>query len=245
MRQSASEGWSRFGHRLIFASARPPFEETWAQFRDICLYTCLPVVLAASLIGATATLMGFHAFQALGNYQLVGSYAGIVCLRELAPLLVGAMMAAKPGTAIAGSLASMRNSEQIDALEVMGVDPFRNLLAPRFIAIVLAAPPLLVLADVAAMGASYLTAVALLDVIGANFLEDLNRFVDERDVLFGVAKAIIFASFVGFIAGKEGYHAQPGSRGVARAVNHSVVTATLAIVLANVVLSALFYGNAR
>ncbi len=230
-----------FALRLLSPAAPPEAAETWRQFRSACLQTLAPVLLVAAMIGATATLMGYHAFMSLGTQAMIGAYAGLVALRELAPLLTGAMIAAKPGTALTAAIATMRSSEQVAALEVMGVDPFRYLLGPRVLALVLASPALLVFADVAAIAASYATAVAALGVAPGTYLADLTRFVGIRDLLCGMLKVVVFALLSGVISAHQGFSAADGPRGVSLAITRGMVYTTLAVVIANFLLSEAFY----
>lgn len=232
----------RFIIRLFGPSSMPEAAETFVQFRRACLQTLGPILMVSLLIGATATLMGYHAFQPLGTQAMIGSYAGLVALRELAPLLAGAMIAAKPGTALCASLAQMRESEQIDALEVIGVDPYRYLLWPRIAALVLAAPSLMVFADVAAIGSSWATAVLTLDIGSGAFLADLTRFVGVRDLWCGMVKVVAFGALTAGICAYQGFSAQGGPRGVSKAITRAMVLSTLAIVVANLALSTAFYG---
>ncbi|MBM3266638.1 MAG: ABC transporter permease [Candidatus Sericytochromatia bacterium] len=230
-----------FALRLLSPAAPPEAPETWRQFRRTCLETLAPVLLVAAMIGSIATLMGHHAFLSLGTQAMIGSYAGLVALRELAPLLTGAMIAAKPGTALTAAIATMRASEQVAALEVMGVDPFRHLLGPRVLALVLAAPPLLVFADVAAILASYVTAVGALGVASSTYMADLTRFTGVRDLLCGMLKVVVFGGLAGLISAYQGYRAAGGPRGVSLAITRGMVRTTLAIVVANYLLSEAFY----
>ncbi len=203
-----------FALRLFSPTAPPEVPETWRQFRRACLETLLPVLLTAVLIGATATLMGYHAFLALGTQVLIGAYAGLVSLRGLAPLLTGAMIAAKPSTALTAAIATMRASEQVDALEAMGVDPYRYLLG---------------------------TAIAALAVAPGTFLADLTRFVGIRDLVCGLLKVVVFALLGGVISSYQGMRAQGGPRGVSLAITRGMVYSTLSIVVANFLLSEVFY----
>jgi len=232
---------ARFALRLASPASLPEPGETWRQFRQVCLETLAPVLLVSVLIGATATLMGFHAVQTLGTQEMIGAYAGLVALRELAPLLAGAMIAAKPGTRLTAAIAAMRGSEQIDALEVIGIDPFSYLVGPRAVALVLAAPLLLAFADVASIAASYATAVLTLHVSAGTFLGDLTRFVGVRDLFCGILKVVTFAALAGFLSAYHGYAARGGPRGVSRSITAAMVLTTLCIVFANLLISIAFY----
>ncbi|MBI6545404.1 MAG: ABC transporter permease [Cyanobacteria bacterium NC_groundwater_1444_Ag_S-0.65um_54_12] len=235
--------WSQFLGRLARPGGPPEYSLLFLHFRCICFETILPVLLVAVFIGATATLMGFHAFRALGTETLVGSYAGLVCLRELAPLLASAMVAAKPGTSLTATLAVMRSTEQIAALEVIGTDPYRYLLLPRIIAFVMATPLLVIFADAAALGASFAMAVQQLSVTPEVFWREVARFVAPHDLGIGMLKGAVFAALTGLIATYYGFNAQSGPRGVSRAVTRAMVAMAIADVLANYLISEAFYGQ--
>ncbi len=238
--QLASLGRSaRFVGRL-FRAHEPQWCLVPAHFRRVALPTLGPVLAVAAFIGATATLMAYHAFLPLGTQAMIGSFAGLVILRELAPLLTGAMIGAKPGTSLTATLATMRGSDQIDALEAMAVDPYAFLLWPRAVAFVLAAVPLIVIADATGLLSSYATAITL-GISPAAFTSDLLRFVNAGDVGVGILKGVVFSLMSGGIASYEGFFASPGPRGVSTAITRAMVRLAIADVLMNSALSWIFY----
>ncbi|MBU6430474.1 MAG: ABC transporter permease, partial [Cyanobacteria bacterium REEB65] len=226
---------------LMLAAPSPSWRAVPRHVREIALPTLPPVLAVATFIGMTATLMGYHAFAPLGTQERIGSFAGLITLRELAPLLAGAMIAAKPGTAFTAMLAAMRGSDQIAALESMGVDPVGFLLWPPVVAFAIAAVPLVVFADAAGLLAAYITARVELGVGSASFLTDLVRFVGPSDIGVGLFKGMVFSWLAGGIAAYCGYSARSGPRGVSAAITDAMVTMAVAIVLANAAISGWFY----
>lgn len=222
-------------------SGPPEWHQVPDLLRQIALGTLAPVLAVSAFIGATATLMGYHAFLPLGTQSMIGSFAGLVTVRELAPLLAGAMIAAKPGTATTAALATMRSSDQVDALEAMGVDPAAHLLWPRLLAFVLASVPLVVFADAAGLLTSFVTAIAWLGLSPATFMSDLLRFVGVRDLAVGLLKGLVFGILAGAISLHKGFGADRGPRGVSAAITQAMVAMAIADVLANDALSWLFY----
>lgn len=202
----------------------------------------LPVLLAVCVfIGTNTALLGYHIFKSFGGQGFLGAYVGLSCVRELAPILTGAMLAAKPGTDIAATIATMRVKEQIDALEVMSVDPFRFLIVPRLIAFVFCAPLLVLFGACASLAAGYFVAVFQLKMNSGMFLNDVRTYVTLADILNGMLKGMFFAVVGCILSTYFGYTSQPGPKGVSRAINLSVVTIASFLVIFNFFLTALIY----
>lgn len=205
------------------------------------LHTAGIIALVLFFIGANVALSGDAIFRSFGGQDLIGIYVGLSCVIGLAPLIVGAMLASKPGTEIAATIASMRVKQQIDALEVMAVDPFWYLVVPRLVAFMLVAAPLTVMAYVVSVGGGYVAATAQLGANPATFMQDVVRFLHFSDLWKGIVRAEVFALVSVFIAAYFGYHSRPGPAGVSRAINLSVVLSCTTIVVVNYVLTELMY----
>ena len=202
-----------------------------------------PVILAiCAFVGSNIVLVGYYAFQRFGGQDMVGAYSGLMCVREFSPIIVGAMMAAKPGTDMTATIATMRIKEQIDALEVMAVSPFWFLMVPRFIAFVLVAPILIVFAIVAAIASGYGVAVYQLGVNAGTFISDLTRYLSMHDLLVAILKGWTFAILTSLIACYYGFNSAPGPQGVSRAINRMVVLVATMIVVVNYFMSSFFFG---
>ncbi|MBO9542256.1 ABC transporter permease [bacterium] len=202
-----------------------------------------PVIMAiCAFVGSNIVLVGYYAFQRFGGQDMVGAYSGLMCLREFAPIIVGAMMAAKPGTDMTATIATMRIREQIDALEVMSVNPFWFLMVPRFLAFILVAPCLIVFASIAAIAAGYVVAVFQLGVNGGTFVADLTRYLTATDLWCAMLKGIIFATLTCLVACYYGFNSAPGPQGVSRAINRTVVVVATIIVIVNYFLSEALFG---
>lgn len=226
--------------RTLFTS-RPEARLVIEQMYKIGVET-LPVLVAVCVfVGTNLALLGFHIFKSFGGQGFLGAYVGLSCVRELAPILTGAMIAAKPGTDIAATIATMRVKEQIDALEVMSVDPFKFLMVPRLIAFVLCAPLLVLFGDFASVSAGYTVAVLQLKMNPGAFLNDLRSYVMLSDIFNGMIKGTLFAVVGCILSTFFGFYSQPGPRGVSRAINLSVVTIASFIVIFNFFLSAAIY----
>ncbi len=203
----------------------------------------LPVLAAVCIfVGTNVAIVGFNIFKQFGGQDLIGAYVGLSCIREMAPILVGAIMAAKPGTDISATIATMRVKEQIDALEVMSVDPFWFLILPRMVAFVLVAPILVIFADFFCVGSAYLISVFQLNVNSAKFIEDIITYVEVIDFFKGMVKGVISSALVCILSCYFGYNSAPGPKGVSKAINVSVVLESSLIVIVNYFLTEMMYG---
>lgn len=200
------------------------------------------VCAIAFFIGSNIALQGYYAFMEFGGQNLVGIFVALACVREMGPIVAGSMVAAKAGTAMAASIAAMRVKGQIDALEVMAVNPCRYLVAPRVIAAFIAMPLLVVFADFFSVAAGYIVAVHQLGVNPATFLGNVASYTGLADVLYGMAKGAVFGLLICLLSCYQGYYSEPGPEGVGRATNRAVVSVCIVCIIVNYLLSELMYG---
>ncbi len=221
---------------------RPPKGEV-ARVAFEMGFAALPILLViGAFVGTNLSLQGFYAFQPLGGQDLVGMFVGLAGVRELAPIIASAMIAAKLGTEMASQLAVMRGGDQIDALEVMGVDPTWYLVAPRFWGMLLVMPALTIIATVTMLASAWAVAVHQLGLNGHTFLELAAQAAQPRDFLFGALKSVVFGDIICLVACWCGFEAERGPEGVGAATNRAVVTAAVVCVLLNYFFSELLYG---
>lgn len=192
-------------------------------------------------IGANTALVGYAIFSQFGGQNMIGMYVGLSSFIGIAPILVGAMLAAKPGTEITATIASMRVKEQIDALEVMAVNPYWYLMVPRLLAFLLVTPALLALAEATSIAGGYVASVFQLGVNPGTFMADVYRLVSLSDMVKAMVRAEAFALVVWLVSCFFGYFSKPGPAGVSRAINLAVVIGATAIILLNYVLTEVLY----
>jgi phospholipid/cholesterol/gamma-HCH transport system permease protein len=222
-------------------SHRPFVSEVIAQSHRIGVQTAGILSTILFVIGANVALVGYATFQQFGGQNLIGIYVGLSCVIGLAPIIVGAMLGAKPGTEIAAAIASMRVNQQIDALEVMAVDPIWYLMVPRFVAYLIVTPALLALAFAASIAGGYMAAVFQCGVNPGTFINDVVRFLSVADLMKGMIRAEIFSLLVCLLACFYGFNSAPGPAGVSRAINLAVVVGSTAIIVLNYFLTELMY----
>jgi phospholipid/cholesterol/gamma-HCH transport system permease protein len=148
-------------------------------------------------------------------------------------------MGGAAASAIASDLGARAIREELDALRVMGVDPIRHLIVPRFLALIILAPVLCGVILISGVLASFLLAVTVSGVTPGSFWMSFGAFAKMVDIWFAIGKACVFAAIVGIVSSLRGMEAKGGPRGVADAVNAAVVVNVVAIVIANLVITEL------
>lgn len=203
----------------------------------------LPIlVIISTFVGTNLALQGYNAFLPLGGQSLVGMFVALAGVREMAPIMVAAMVASKAGTEMASQIAVMRIREQIDALEVMAVDPYGYLVVPRLIGILLTIPALALISTATLLTASYAVARWQLGLNGQEFLSLAAQSTRPIDLAFTMVKALVFGGTICLVSCWYGFTSQPGPAGVGRATNLAVVVSAVVCALLNYLLSQVMYG---
>lgn len=185
--------------------------------------------------GMVLALQGYHNLKDFGSTDLLGSAVGLGLIQELGPVLTALMVIGRAGSAICAEIGIMRHSEQIDALECMGIDPYRFLMAPKFIAALISLPILTFLFDVAGIFGGYMVGVELMGISEGSYFQGMYNAVDWKDVQLGLVKSIIFAILIIWIATFKGYFLHIlksgsfGAEGVSRVTTDTVVLSSVVI----------------
>ena len=203
----------------------------------------LPVLITINIfVGSILAIQGYISFSPLGGQHLVGMFVGLAGVREAAPLLAATMVAAKAGTEMASQIAVMNTREQIDALEVMAVNPKAWLVGPRLLGILLVMPALTVVAIVCTVAAGWWVATWQLGLDGEQFLRLVEKVVSGRDLLIAEVKAVAFGLIICLVSTFCGFAAPRGPEGVGQATNMAVVVAATICVSVNYLISQVFYA---
>ena len=202
------------------------------------------VVLAtmAVFVGTNLAIQGHASFSALGAQSLVGMFVALGGVREVCPLLAATMVAAKAGTEMTAQLAVMRSKEQIDALEVMAVDPRAELVSPSVLAIMMVLPALTIISIAISVVAAALVAVFQLGLESGEFMFFVMDNISIWDLAAAIVKSLCFGAIIATVSGYFGFHSERGPAGVGRATNQAVVTMCVLCISVNFFLSASFYG---
>jgi len=206
-------------------------------------YYSLPVVgLTTIFTGMVLALQTNSSFSSVNAESATATIVVFAVTRELAPVLAGLMVAGRIGAAMAAEIGTMRVTEQIDALSTLSTNPFKYLIAPRLIAGLMMLPILVVVGDIIGVFGGYLIAVYQLDFNAANYLAQTWRYVETLGVVSGIVKAACFGFIVSLMGCYHGYHSSGGAQGVGAATTNSVVSASILILGANYLITALFFG---
>lgn len=208
------------------------------QFDFIGVQSFVVVTFSAIFIGSVMAFQTYVALHYFGMEGFLGSSVGIALMRELAPVFCGIMVAGRAGAAIAAEIATMRVTEQIDAMEALGTDPFDYLVTPRIVAGTLSMPLLCIYFTIIGCTAGYFIATVVLNTDGATYWQTLSWAVDFNDVWQGLTKALIFGFFISLLGCFYGYYADSTSEGVGVATNRAVVTIALWILFSDYIMTA-------
>lgn len=202
------------------------------------------VIFSLSLLaGGTVGMQGYAALEQIGAEAfsgLVGSFANV---REITPVVAAIALAAQVGTSFTAEIGAMRVSEEIDALEVMGVHAFVYLVCTRLLATLLALVPLYLVALFTSFLATRLITTAYYGLSPGVYDHYFELFLPPVDVVYSVVKFVVFAVLIVLVHCYYGFYATGGPAGVGRAVGRAVRTAISAVVLVNLTLSFVFWGT--
>ena len=177
----------------------------------------IPLVLVTSVFtGAVATVQAHYQFQDYVPIRFLGTVVAKSVVIELGPVLTALVVGARVGASIAAELGTMKVTEQIDALEMMAIDPVRYLALPRFVAACIMLPVLTVFSDAIAIFGGYFIAIESLDITEKVFTDGLRFLFDARDVWGGLIKALCFGALIALSGCVNGFNARAGRPGSAK-----------------------------
>jgi phospholipid/cholesterol/gamma-HCH transport system permease protein len=188
------------------------------------------VAMVSFFLGLTMALLTGYQLQRFGTERLVPGLVAIAFTRELGPLLTGIMLAARIGAAFTAELGTMRVSEEVEAIEAMGISPLRFLVAPRVLALFCLMPCLSVVSSVAAIIATALISRAYFNIAFVYFNDLVLNALLIRDIVTGVMKSFLFGLLIGAIACYRGLNVEGGAEGVGTSTTSSVVTAITTVI---------------
>jgi phospholipid/cholesterol/gamma-HCH transport system permease protein len=226
----------RFGTFFLLAVATlvtPPFK--LRAFVDRINYigfrSLLIILLTGAFTGMVLGLQMYFTLTRFGSEAFLGPAVAISLIRELGPVLSALMVTGRAGSALTAEIGIMRITEQIDALTVMALNPFRYLVAPSVLAGVVTFPLMTALFDAVGIFGGYLVGVQLLGLSEGTYFGEMQTFVDLRDVMLGFWKSISFGILVTWVCTYKGFHVGHGAEGVARATTQAVVYSSILILV--------------
>lgn len=219
---------------------KPPYYKISYVTRQIYLIGSLSVfviMFTGLFTGMVLGLQGYTTLRKFGSEGYLGSVVALSLIRELGPVLTALMVTGRAGSAMCAEIGIMRNSEQIDALECMAIDPYKYLMAPKFMAAIISIPLLTALFDVVGIFGGYLIGVVLLGGNEGAYSYSMYANVEYRDVFMGFVKSLCFGLIVVWICTAKGFfvHLERkggfGAEGVSRATTNAVVLSSVAVLV--------------
>jgi phospholipid/cholesterol/gamma-HCH transport system permease protein len=202
----------------------------------------LPMASLTSFsIGLTLAMQASHELSKLGANIYVPNLVAVSLLRELGPLLIGVIVIGRSGSAVTAELGTMRVSEEIEALDVMAINPVRFLIVPRFLAMMVMLPVLTIFGNYVGMLGGWSICRFALDMTTAGYVLRSIEAATVGDLYSGLCKSLVFAWLIVTIASHAGLNVEGGAEGVGTATTRSVVRSLLAILMANAIMTALFF----
>jgi len=242
---AASGRLAIFTGRSVSHIFRPPYFPLITLQQMISIgYFSLPVVGLTTLF--TGMALALQIFEGTARFNAEGAVAQVVAIgmaRELAPVLGGLMVAGRVGAAMAAEIGTMRVTEQIDALTTLSTNPFKYLIVPRLIAGTLMVPFLVLVGDIIGIFGGFVISVNLLDFNAATYVKNTLDFLEDIDIISGLVKAGVFGFLVTLMGCYNGFRSRGGAEGVGTATTNAVVTASILILTANLILTRLFFTN--
>ncbi len=203
----------------------------------------VPVVaITGTFIGMVLAVQSYSSFRQMGMGPRVGSMINMSVVRELGPVLAATMLAGRVGSAMAAELATMRITEQIDALAVLGANPVHYLVVPRLVASVLLIPLLTVVADFMGVAGGALVCVRVYHIDAHHYWQHARAFVGPWDIGVSLVKPMVFGAAIALVSCHRGFHSRPGAAGVGRAATEAFVVSFITILVLDFFL-AMFFNN--
>jgi phospholipid/cholesterol/gamma-HCH transport system permease protein len=201
------------------------------------------IAVSGLFVGFVLALQGYYTLQRYGSADAVGLLVALSLVRELGPVVTALLFAGRAGTSLTAEIGLMKAGEQLDAMEMMAVDPVQRVLAPRFWAGLIAMPLLAAVFSAVGILGGWLVAVPLIGIDAGSFWSQMQGGVDVwADVGNGVVKSAVFGLTVTFIALRQGHACKPTPEGVSQATTRTVVIASLAVLALDFVLTAMMFS---
>lgn len=221
----ASAGLSWFSPRNI--------RNVLPQLYDVGAKSVPVVCITGAFIGMVLAIESFNQFKSLGQETRMGSVINISVVKQIGPVLAAVMLAGRVGGALTAELGTMNVTEQLDALRVMGADPVRVLVVPRFMACILLTPILTIYSDALGVLGGWVISVKMLHVPADPYWQFSALSVDNWQIFEGIIKSIFFGGSIGLIGCYKGFTCGSGASGVGKACTESFVAAFIAIMILN------------
>jgi len=189
------------------------------------------ICLTGGFTGMVLALQGFHTLKRVGSEAFLGPLVALSLIRELGPVISALMVTGRAGSAITAEIGIMRISDQIDAIELMGLNPHRYLVVPNLLAGLIALPILGAVFDVVGIYGGHLVGVELLGLSSGTYFGGMTDYVEMQDILGGFYKSLSFGVIIAWVCCFKGYYTPFGAEGVSKSTTDAVVASSVLILI--------------
>jgi phospholipid/cholesterol/gamma-HCH transport system permease protein len=207
--------------------------EIFPQMYEVGTKSVPVIAITGAFIGMVLAVEAYTQFKSIGQENHLGSIINVSVVKQIGPVLAAVMLAGRVGGSLTAELGTMNVTEQLDALRVMGADPIRVLVVPRFLACILMTPLLTIYSDALGSLGGWFVTVKTLGVPNAPYWEYARVGVDLWTLNEGLFKSVFFGAAIGLISCYKGFTCRAGASGVGRACTESFVASFIAIIVFN------------
>lgn len=220
---------------------KPFYKEVFFQQLIFIGFLSLPVIgLTAIFSGAVLALQTFSGFSRFSAESTIPIVVVLSIVRELGPVLSGLMMSGRVGSSIAAEIATMRVTDQIDALYILSTNPTKYLIIPKVLATTISLPLLVIAADFIGIMGGYIVSIYKLGFNNISYIENTFNYLKVVDIYMSLTKGAFFGFIISLTSCFFGYNADKGARGVGVATTNSVVMSSILLLLSNYFITQLF-----
>ncbi|HQV41007.1 MAG: lipid asymmetry maintenance ABC transporter permease subunit MlaE [Moraxellaceae bacterium] len=214
------------------------------QLYAVGVLSLIIIMVSGLFIGMVLGLQGYNILIDYGSEQALGTMVALTLVRELGPVVTALLFAGRAGSALTAEIGLMKTTEQLSSMEMIGVDPLRRIVAPRFWAGFYSMPILALIFSAVGVLGGMLVGVEFLGVYEGSYWSNMQNSVEfYDDVVNGIIKSVVFGAAVTWIAVFQGYDCEPTSEGISRATTRTVVYGSLAVLGLDFMLTAVMFGG--
>ena len=217
------------------------WRSTCDQMVFMGLNSIVIVIYVTFFTGLVLAMQSAHQLKQMGATVYVASLVTISICRELGPVLTALVIAGRVGAAITAEIGSMKVNEQIEALDTMAISPVRYLVAPKLVSLFWMLPALTIIGDAAGILGGYVIGVFSLKINSGLYIQTAMKFLTLKDIYTGLTKPFIFAIIITLVGAYQGLQTKGGAVGVGKATTVSVVTSFIMIIIADALVTGVFY----
>lgn len=234
-----------FWHSLFWGGpGSAGFSDLLKQIYAVGIRSLIIIVVAGFFVGMVLGLQGYNILVDFGSAAALGTMVSLTLLRELGPVVTALLFAGRAGSALTAEIGLMKATEQLSAMEMMGVDPLKRVITPRLWAGIISMPILALLFSTVGIWGGAFVAIDMLGIDDGAYWGNMQSSVEfYEDVVKGIIKSVVFGIVVTWIAVYQGYDSVPTSEGIGKATTQTVVISSLAVLGLDFVLTAVMLGG--